>query len=86
MITYNTKQWQGYTPYSTNPLKFSKTTQNNVLPMINVTNITSEYPDVDLLTIADGRVIGISSDCVVLYANMDAYYACDHSDNPSITL
>ena len=60
--------------------------QTNNFNMLNITAIGSEYPDVDLLTLADGRVIGISSDCVVLYANMDAYYACDHSDNPSITL
>jgi hypothetical protein len=54
--------------------------------MLNITAIGSEYPDVDLLTLKDGRVIGISSDCVVLYANMDAYYACEDNDNPSITL
>lgn len=54
--------------------------------MINVKSIGSEYPDVDLLTLADGRVIGISSDCIVLYKDMESFYACDHSDNPSITL
>jgi hypothetical protein len=60
--------------------------QTNNFNMLNITAITSEYPDVDLLTIADGRVIGISSDCVVLYANMDDFYNFDGKAKPTINL
>jgi hypothetical protein len=33
---------------------------------------TDEYR-VDLITLKDGRVLGISDDCVVLYENMQDY-------------
>jgi len=44
------------------------------------------YPDCDLITLADGRVLGISKEYIMLYDDMDDFYNCDPSNKPTIDL
>lgn len=44
------------------------------------------YPDCDLITLADGRVLGISKEYVMLYDDMEDFYNCDPSNKPTIDL
>jgi hypothetical protein len=42
---------------------------------------------VDFVELADGRVLGINAECVVLYDSIDAFYEADGSvEYDSITL
>jgi hypothetical protein len=41
---------------------------------------------VDFIQLHDGRVIGIDSECIVLYESMDAFLEFDNYDRPSINL
>ncbi len=41
---------------------------------------------VDLVHLYDGRVLGISSDCVVLYDNLADFETCDTNEKPTISL
>ena len=54
--------------------------------LIYVKAMEHVYPDCDLITLADGRVLGISKEYVMLYDNMDDFYNCDPSDKPTIDL
>jgi hypothetical protein len=53
--------------------------------MISIDDITTDgYTD--LITLKDGRVVGISSEYIVLYQDMDDFYNCDPSNKPTIDL
>ena len=41
---------------------------------------------VDLVHLNDGRVLGISSDCVVLYDSLADFEDCDTNEKPTISL
>jgi hypothetical protein len=45
-----------------------------------------EYPDFHILHIADGRVIGITRDCIVVYESIDDVYEGGLKDRPMIDL
>jgi len=51
-----------------------------------IQKIEFEYPDVHLVHLKDGRVVGINSECIVLYANEEAFYECDTNELPMINL
>ena len=51
-----------------------------------IAKIEFEYPDVHLVHLKDGRVVGISSDCIVLYKDIDAFYECATNELPTIQL
>ena len=50
--------------------------------------IDDVYTDnhVDLITLKDGRVVGISYECIVLYKDMDDFYNFDGKVKPTINL
>ena len=39
-----------------------------------ITKIAQEYPDFYVIHLEDGRVIGITQECVVVYENIDDVY------------
>jgi hypothetical protein len=41
---------------------------------------------VDLITLKDGRVVGISYECIVLYKDLDDFYNFDGNEKPTISL
>lgn len=51
-----------------------------------ITKIEQEYPDFYVLHMEDGRVIGITSDCIVVYENIDDVYEGGLKDRPTISL
>ena len=51
-----------------------------------VTKIEREYPDLVVLHLEDGRVIGVTSECVVLYKDIDDVYEGGLQDRPTIDL
>ena len=51
-----------------------------------VTKIEKEFPDLTLVHLNDGRVVGINSGCIVVYASIDDVYEGETMDRPSITL
>lgn len=51
-----------------------------------IEKIEFEYPDVQLVFLKNGEVLGISSDCVCLYPNVEAFYECASNEIPTITL
>jgi hypothetical protein len=40
----------------------------------NIIEITFEYPDVHLIHLKDGRIIGINDEFICLYKDMDQFY------------
>jgi len=52
----------------------------------NIVEITFEYPDVHLIHLKDGRIIGINSEYVCLYKDFDEFYDCGTHDIPTINL
>jgi hypothetical protein len=50
-----------------------------------IESITSEYT-VDLITLKDGRVVGIDGSTVVLYESMDDVWDCNNKALPTIEL
>ena len=64
--------------------------QTCALPILSnfymVDKVEFVYPDVDLVHLKDGRVIGISLDCVVLYESRGAFDTCSSNDLPTISL
>lgn len=50
-----------------------------------IEEITQEYT-VDLLTLKDGRVVGINNECIVLYESMDEFCNCSTNKLPTITI
>ena len=51
-----------------------------------IAKIEFEYPDVHLVHLKDGRVVGINKDCIVLYEIIDAFYECATNELPTIQL
>jgi hypothetical protein len=51
-----------------------------------ITKIEKEYPDFTILHLEDGRVIGVTSDCIVVYENIDDVYEGESKDRPMINL
>lgn len=41
---------------------------------------------VDVITLKDGRVIGLNDECVVMYKNMDDFNSLENADRPAFTL
>lgn len=51
-----------------------------------ITKIEQEYPDFYVLHMEDGRVIGITTDCIVVYENIDDVFEGGLKDRPTISL
>jgi hypothetical protein len=51
-----------------------------------ITKIEQEYPDFYVIHLEDGRVIGITQECVVVYENIDDVYEGATKDRPMINL
>jgi hypothetical protein len=51
-----------------------------------VEKIEFEYPDLHLVHLTDGRVIGINGECIVLYSDIDDVYEGGLKDRPTINL
>jgi hypothetical protein len=52
-----------------------------------IESIEFEYPDLHLVHLKDGRVIGINTECIVLYSSIDDVWEGDcHTDRPTIQL
>lgn len=51
-----------------------------------IEQMSYEYPGVHLIHLKDGRIIGISEECVCLYKNLEEFYDCGTHDIPTISL
>ena len=51
-----------------------------------ITKIEQEYPDFYILHMEDGRVIGVTTDCIVVYENIDDVFEGGLKDRPTINL
>lgn len=51
-----------------------------------IAKIEFEYPDLHLVHLKDGRVIGINQECIVLYESIDAFWECATNELPTINL
>ena len=51
-----------------------------------ITKIEQEYPDFYVLHMEDGRVIGITTECIVVYENIDDVFEGGLKDRPTINL
>ena len=51
-----------------------------------ITKIEQEYPDFYVIHLEDGRVIGITSECIVVYENIDDVFEGGLKDRPTINL
>ena len=51
-----------------------------------IVKIEQEFPDLHLLHLIDGRVIGINAECIVLYSDIDDVYEGGLKDRPTIQL
>lgn len=51
-----------------------------------INKIEQEYPDFYVLHMEDGRVIGITRDCIVVYESIDDVYEGGLKDRPMINL
>ena len=51
-----------------------------------IDKIEQEYPDLTLVHLKDGRVIGINAECVVLYSDIDDVFEGGLKDRPTINL
>lgn len=51
-----------------------------------IDRIEFEYPDIHLIHLKDGRVVGINKECIVLYESIDAFWECATNDLPIINL
>lgn len=51
-----------------------------------ITKIEQEYPVLHVQHIEDGRVIGITTDCIVVYENIDDVFEGGLKDRPTINL
>ena len=51
-----------------------------------ITKIEQEYPDFYVLHMEDGRVIGITTECIVVYENIDDVFEGGLKDRPTISL
>jgi len=51
-----------------------------------IEKIEFEFPDLHLIHLKDGRVIGLNDECVVLYKSIDDVYEGATEDRPTINL
>jgi predicted GH43/DUF377 family glycosyl hydrolase len=51
-----------------------------------ITKIEKEFPDLTLIHLEDGRVVGINSECIVVYTSIDDVYEGETKDRPTLTL
>ena len=51
-----------------------------------IEKIEFEYPDLHLVHLKDGRVVGINKECIVLYESIDAFCDCATNELPIINL
>jgi hypothetical protein len=51
-----------------------------------IKQITYEYPDIHLIELIDGRLIGINSEYVCLYKDFDQFFDSGINDIPTINL
>jgi len=51
-----------------------------------IVKIEKEFPDLTLLHLSDGRVIGVNSECIVVYENEDDLWDGGTKDRPTIQL
>jgi hypothetical protein len=51
-----------------------------------ISKIEEVFPALHLIHLKDGRVVGINSECIVLYANEEAFYECATNELPMINL
>jgi len=51
-----------------------------------IKEITYEYPNLHLIHLKDGRIIGIDNDFICLYKDFDEFYDCGTNDIPTISL
>jgi hypothetical protein len=51
-----------------------------------IEKIEFEYPDLHLIHLKDGRVIGITGECIVLYSSIDDVWEGGTIDRPTINL
>lgn len=45
-----------------------------------------EYPNIHLIYLNDGRVIGINDEFICLYKSLDDFYECGSEEIPTINL
>jgi len=63
--------------------------KENLKMIINkgiIKQITYEYPDIHLIELKDGRLIGINSEYVCLYKDFDQFFNNGINDIPTINL
>jgi hypothetical protein len=51
-----------------------------------ITKVEMEFPDLHVIWLADGRVIGVNEECIVLYENIDDLFEGGTKDRPTINL
>jgi len=51
-----------------------------------IDKIEQAFPDLTLVHLTDGRVIGINAECVVLYSDIDDVFEGGLKDRPTINL
>ncbi len=51
-----------------------------------ITKVEMEFPDLHVIWLADGRVIGVNEECIVLYENIDDLFEGCTKDRPTINL
>jgi hypothetical protein len=51
-----------------------------------IDHIEFQYPDLHLIHLKDGRVVGINKECIVLYESEDAFHECATNELPTIQL
>jgi hypothetical protein len=51
-----------------------------------ITKVENVFPDLHLIHLKDGRVVGINAECIVLYASEEAFYECATNELPTIDL
>ena len=51
-----------------------------------IKEMTYEYPDVHLIHLKDGRIIGINKEFICLYKNIHEFYDCGINNIPTILL
>jgi hypothetical protein len=51
-----------------------------------ISKVEEVFPALHLIHLKDGRVVGINSECIVLYENEEAFYECATNELPMISL
>jgi hypothetical protein len=51
-----------------------------------ITKVEMEFPDLHVIWLVDGRVIGVNEECIVLYENIDDLFEGGTKDRPTINL